>query len=61
MTSPFSKSKGKGVGSDWLADQWEERSVLGHAQFHQGRMKGDDPEIDTLRRLQNASTGAWLF
>ena len=23
------------------------RSVLGHAQIHKGRMKGDDPEIDT--------------
>ena len=29
-----------------IADQWDERSVLGHAQFHKGRMKGDDPEID---------------
>ena len=35
--------KGKVVNSDWLADQSDERSVLGHAQFHKGRMKGDDP------------------
>ena len=24
-------------------------SVLGHAQFYKGRMKGDDPEIDTTQ------------
>ena len=39
--------KGKDVNSDWLADQEYERSILGHAQFHKGRIKGDDPEIDT--------------
>ena len=37
--------KGKDVNSDWLADQWDERSVLGHAQVNKGRMKGDDPQI----------------
>ena len=41
--------KGKDVNSDWLAHQWDERSVLGHAQFFKGRMKGDDHEIDTAQ------------
>ena len=45
----FVYHKGKYVNSDWFADQWDERSVLGHAQFHKGRMKGDDPEIDTAQ------------
>ena len=48
-TPPFVNDKGKDVNSDWLADQWDERSVLGHAQFHKGRIKGDDPEIDTAQ------------
>ena len=46
---PFVSHKGKDVNSDWLADQWEERSILGHAQIHKGRMKGDNPEIDTAQ------------
>ena len=46
---PFVDDKGKDVNSDWLADQWEERSVLGHAQINKGRMKGDDPQIDTAQ------------
>ena len=51
---PFVKDKGKDVNSDWFADQWDERSVLGHARVNKRRMKGDDPEID-LRKLQSAS------
>ena len=47
--SPFVNHKGSDVNSDWLTDQWDERSVLGHAQFHKGRMKGNDPEIDTAQ------------
>ena len=43
----FVNDKGKNVNSDWLADQWDERSVLGHARVNKGRMKGDDPHIDT--------------
>ena len=39
----------KSFNSDWLADQWDERSVLGHAQSYKGRLKGDDPEIDTAQ------------
>ena len=46
---PFVFQKGNDVNSDWLADQWDERSVFGHAQFHKGRIKGDDPEIDTAQ------------
>ena len=46
---PFVNYKGKDVNSDWLADQWDERSVSGHAQFHTGRMKGENPEIDTAQ------------
>ena len=46
---PIVNHKGKDVSSDWLAGQWEERSVLGHAQINKGRMKGDDPEIDTAQ------------
>ena len=41
--------KGKDANSDWLANQWDERSVLGHARINKGRMKGDDPEIDTTQ------------
>ena len=41
--------KGKDVNSDWLADQWDERSVLRHARVRKGRMKGDDPQIDTAQ------------
>ena len=37
--------KGKDVNSDWLADQWDERSVLGHARVNKGGMKGDDPRV----------------
>ena len=46
---PFVNHKGNDVNSDWLADQWDERSVLGHSQFHKGRTKGDDPEIYTAQ------------
>ena len=46
---PFVNHKGKDVNTDWLADQWDERSVLGCAQIRKGRMKGDDPEIDTAQ------------
>ena len=42
---PLVNHKGKDINSDWFADQWDERSVLGHARFHKGRMKGTDPEI----------------
>ena len=45
--SPFCKSQRKEVNSDWLADQWDERSVLGHAQFHKGKVKENDPEVAT--------------
>ena len=44
---PFVNHKGKDVNSYWPAGQWEERRVFGHAQINKGRMKGDDPEIDT--------------
>ena len=47
--SPFVNHKGKDVSSDWLAVQWDDRSVLRHAQFHKGRMKCDDPEIDSAQ------------
>ena len=43
--SPFCKSQ----WNDWLADQWDKRSVLRYVQFYKGRMKGDDPEIDTAQ------------
>ena len=43
---PFVNHKGKDVNSDWLAGQWDEQSVLGHARINKGRMKGDDPGID---------------
>ena len=46
---PFVNHKGKDVNSDWLAGQWDERSVLGHARIDKRRMKGDDPEIDTAQ------------
>ena len=36
LIPPFVNYKGKGVYSDWLADQWDERSVLGHARFYPG-------------------------
>ena len=47
---PFVNHKGKDVNSHWLADQWDERSVLGHAQSLKGMMKSDDyPEIHTAQ------------
>ena len=46
---PFVNHKGMDVNSDWLADQQDERRILGHARIHKGRMKGDDPEIDTVQ------------
>ena len=46
---PFVNHKGKDVNSDWLAGQWDERSILGHAQINKGRMKDDEPEIDTAQ------------
>ena len=48
---PFVNDIGKDVNFDWLAGQWDERSVLGHAQINKGKgkMKGDDPEIDTAQ------------
>ena len=46
---PFVNHKGKDVNSDWFADQWVERSVLGHGRINKGSMKGDDPEIDTAQ------------
>ena len=46
---PFVNDKGKDVKSDWLANQWDERSVLGHARVNKGRMNGDDPQIDTAQ------------
>ena len=46
---PFVNHKGKDVNSDWPAGQWDERSVLGHAQINKGKMKGNDPEIDTAQ------------
>ena len=58
---PFVIHKGKAVNSDWFADLLEKRRVLGHAQFHKGRMKGDDPEIDTAqtpKRFERASGSA---
>ena len=49
---PFVNHKGKDANSNWLADQWDEQSILRHMQFHKGRMKGDDPEIDTAQTLK---------
>ena len=46
---PLVNHKGKAVNSDWLAGQWHERNVFGHAQINKGRMKGDDAQIDTAR------------
>ena len=48
----FVNDKGKDVNSDWLADQLDEWSVLGHAKFYKGRMMGDDPEISTAQTLK---------
>ena len=57
---PFVNHKGQDVNSDWLARQWDERSVLGHAQINKGRMKGDGPEIDTAQTPKRLD-GIWLF
>ena len=46
---PFVNHTGKDVNFDWPADQYDERSVLGHAETEKRRMKGDDPEIDTAQ------------
>ena len=45
------------MNSDWLADQLDERSVLGHAQIHKGNMKGDDPQIDTAHTPERLDRG----
>ena len=55
-------NKEKDLNSDWLADQWDERSVLRHARVNNGRMKGDDPQIDIAQtpkalRLASGSSG----
>ena len=39
---PFVNHKRKDVNCDWLTDQWDERSVLGHAQIYKERMKCDN-------------------
>ena len=41
--------KGNHGNSDWLADQRDERTFFGYAQINKGRMKGGDPEIDTVQ------------
>ena len=46
---PFVNHKEKDVNSDWLADQYNEPSILGHAQIYKGRKKGDDPEFNTAQ------------
>ena len=48
-TPPLVNHKGNDVNSDRLADHWDERSVLGHAQLHKGSMKGDEPTIDAAQ------------
>ena len=47
--------KGKDVNPDWLADQSDERSVLGHARVNKGRMKGDDRYCADSKALRLAS------
>ena len=42
---PLCKSQSKDVNSDWLADQCDEPSALGHARIHKGKMNDDDPDI----------------
>ena len=55
QTPPFVNHNGKDVNSDWLADQSDERSVLGHALNDKGKMKDDDHFIfSTLHRLQKS-------
>ena len=52
LLSPhFVNHKGKAVNSDWLADQWDKQSVLGHAQFYKGRMKGEINIAQTPKRF----------
>ena len=47
---PFINHKGNEVNSDWLANQWDKRSGLGHAQYHKGRRKGQRKhEIDNTQ------------
>ena len=40
------------LNSDWLADQWDEPSVLRHTQISKVRMKGDDTEVGTALTLK---------
>ena len=46
--------------TDWLADQWDERSVLRHAQFFKERGRAMTLR-SILCRLRSASTGFRLF
>jgi hypothetical protein len=39
QTPPFVNHNGKDVNSDWLADQSDERSVLGHALNDKGKKR----------------------
>ena len=57
---PFVNHKGKHVNSNWLADQWDERGVLGHAQLDKGKIKGDNPEIDTAQTPTHLDGGLAL-
>ena len=45
----FGKLQREDFKFDWHADQRDRRSVLGHAQFHKGRIKDDDPVVDTAQ------------
>ena len=61
QTPPFVNHKGKDLNPDWLADQWDERGILGHAQIYKDRMKGDDPEIATAQTPNLPEKIAWIF
>ena len=45
---PFANHRGKDTTSDWLADHGKSEALRGIVLFHKGRMKGDDPKIDTV-------------
>ena len=60
-TPPFVDNSAKDVNSDWLADQWDERSVLGHVRIHKRKMKEDDPANATAQNPKHLDGGIALL
>ena len=58
---PLANRNGKDINSDWLTDQWDEQSVLGHVQIHKGNMSDDDRAIATAQNPKQLDGGVALL